>query len=383
MNGRCETFRQSLLRDFLRGGKLAVGERLPTTRELAARYRVSLPTVNKAVSLLASEGWVTKRHGSGIFVADPEQKGATARRADKYVGCIVLNLRSKLAHQVFEGVEHVTRSNHWALDVAASQWSVSGERRQIEMMRERGVAGVVLYPGPGDARTHEYLGKEFQDYPMVVVDMYQPWMKRPHVLFDNYAAGREMTHFLLERGRREIAFLKFDETMPYRSVDDRLAGYRRALEEAHVPFVPERVLTFPLPPNQKAFEATPAFINAVHRLLDLRPRPTAVVVVDDTLAYRAIRILRFHGVAVPQEIMVAGFDHLQEERWGEHFPSTQPDFVRMGERAAERLLEIIRTGRADLTEQVLPCPLIVPEQKERAWAANTGSGIARESLLQV
>ncbi|WP_344454218.1 GntR family transcriptional regulator, partial [Actinocorallia aurantiaca] len=49
---------------------LTAGERLPSSRELTERYRVSPVTVSRALALLAAEGVVVTRPGSGTFVAE-------------------------------------------------------------------------------------------------------------------------------------------------------------------------------------------------------------------------------------------------------------------------------------------------------------------------
>jgi len=57
------------LRDVLTGGRLAAGERLPSTRALAAALGVSRTVVTAAYTQLFAEGWLEGRHGSGTYVA--------------------------------------------------------------------------------------------------------------------------------------------------------------------------------------------------------------------------------------------------------------------------------------------------------------------------
>src|SRR6516165_3687740 len=58
------------LRDALADGRLATGERLPSTRMLAGLLGVSRTVVTGAYAQLFAEGWVEGRHGSGTYVAD-------------------------------------------------------------------------------------------------------------------------------------------------------------------------------------------------------------------------------------------------------------------------------------------------------------------------
>ncbi|MEV0996527.1 PLP-dependent aminotransferase family protein [Nonomuraea sp. NPDC050202] len=58
------------LRGAMLDGTLASGERLPSTRALAAQLGVSRTVVTEAYQQLYAEGWLDGRHGSGTFVAD-------------------------------------------------------------------------------------------------------------------------------------------------------------------------------------------------------------------------------------------------------------------------------------------------------------------------
>src|SRR5215469_10599624 len=49
-------------------GDLKPGERLPSTRELARRFRVHPNTISAGYRQLVREGWAEYRHGSGVFV---------------------------------------------------------------------------------------------------------------------------------------------------------------------------------------------------------------------------------------------------------------------------------------------------------------------------
>lgn len=62
----------SLLRDELAG--LRPGDRLPSSRTLVHRHKVSPVTVSRALGLLAAEGRVITRPGSGTFVAEPPRQ---------------------------------------------------------------------------------------------------------------------------------------------------------------------------------------------------------------------------------------------------------------------------------------------------------------------
>lgn len=72
------------LREAVRGGRLAPGTRLPSSRSLAVDLGIARNTVADAYADLVAEGWLTARQGSGTRVAErpvaPPVRPAPARR---------------------------------------------------------------------------------------------------------------------------------------------------------------------------------------------------------------------------------------------------------------------------------------------------------------
>ena len=62
------------LRHGIRTGRLRPGERLPAEDRLAVRYGTSVPTLQRALTELAAEGLIDKRHGVGTFVRTPRRR---------------------------------------------------------------------------------------------------------------------------------------------------------------------------------------------------------------------------------------------------------------------------------------------------------------------
>jgi len=65
-------------------GGLAEGERVPSTNELAAFYRINPATAAKGINMLADDGLLEKRRGIGMFVATGARQRLLARRRAKF-----------------------------------------------------------------------------------------------------------------------------------------------------------------------------------------------------------------------------------------------------------------------------------------------------------
>ncbi|WP_150271330.1 PLP-dependent aminotransferase family protein [Paenibacillus tepidiphilus] len=57
------------IRDAIHEGQILYGEKLPSTRELAAAYHISRGVVNQVYDMLTSQGYLLSQHGKGTFVA--------------------------------------------------------------------------------------------------------------------------------------------------------------------------------------------------------------------------------------------------------------------------------------------------------------------------
>src|SRR6202000_1001434 len=67
---------EASLREAIRGGRLRAGERLPSSRKLAAELGVSRGMVMECYAQLLAEGYLTSRTGSATRVADLKERAA-------------------------------------------------------------------------------------------------------------------------------------------------------------------------------------------------------------------------------------------------------------------------------------------------------------------
>src|SRR5438132_14283555 len=84
------SIREQLVTQFILGilsDDLAPGQRLPSTRELARRFRLHPNTVSAGYRQLKREGWVEFRHGSGVYVLErkPEVAASSGLALDQMV----------------------------------------------------------------------------------------------------------------------------------------------------------------------------------------------------------------------------------------------------------------------------------------------------------
>lgn len=280
-----------ILRRQLEGGELRPGDRLPSFAELRERYGISQATIERIYVTLEQDGLVVREQGRGTFVAQMAPRPSTGM-----IG-VASPDRSEWQHSLYwalllDGItEAATRHNLQALliDNAASfnQWE------KVEGAIVNG-ASRAMVAGRIEART-----------PCVAMLVAQPGIAS--VVADDYnGAYSAMTH-LLELGHRRIAFLGWG-TDPLSTL--RVAAYNDALQAAGLELNPALVRALQAPYTQDE-----PFVNQGRDRMrewlaqDWRQlKPTALVTLNDHVAVGAIEMLIAHGIGVPQQVSVVGFD---------------------------------------------------------------------------
>ncbi|MFC7343457.1 LacI family DNA-binding transcriptional regulator [Saccharopolyspora griseoalba] len=162
-----------------------------------------------------------------------------------------------------------------------------------------------------------------------------------HIAIDNVAAGRQAVEHLLAQGRRRIAMIGEDDFYAG-PVTLRKQGYAEALAAAGIPLDPALIL------HAGRFRRADG-MRAMDELLAAGTPFDAVFAFNDTLALGAMRSLADHGLRVPEDVAVVGFDDIEEGRFSTpRLTTVSPDKDGIAELALSRL-----TGRlsGELTEE--------------------------------
>ncbi len=118
------------------------------------------------------------------------------------------------------------------------------------------------------------------------------------VFMDDVQAADDMTTHLINHGHRRIGFVRGHPN--HMASDQRLFGYRRALDRAGIGFEPSLVR-----PGQFDFASGAA---AAELLLDLPEPPTAIFASNDDMAAGVLAVAHRRDIVVPDALSVAGFD---------------------------------------------------------------------------
>jgi DNA-binding LacI/PurR family transcriptional regulator len=105
------------------------------------------------------------------------------------------------------------------------------------------------------------------------------------------------------------------------------------------------------------FQAATA-MQAMGELLARRNRPTAIFCESDEMAIGAIHAIKKHGLKVPDDISIVGFDNHEMAEYFDLTTIEQPVQM-MGEMAAWSIMEKLKKPDSDMPDLTLPTSLIV------------------------
>jgi LacI family transcriptional regulator len=118
------------------------------------------------------------------------------------------------------------------------------------------------------------------------------------VFMDDAQAADDMTTYLINLGHRRIGFIKGHPN--HMASDERLVGYRRALDRAGIAYEPELVAD-----GEFDFESG---VRAAKIFLDMPQPPTAIFAANDDMAAGVLATAHDRGLDLPSALSVAGFD---------------------------------------------------------------------------
>ena len=330
-----------------------------TLAEIAAQAGVSLPTVSKVVNGRPDVAAATRARVEQLL--DEHHYTRTAgrkRRRSGLVDLVLAGLDSPWAVEILRGVEAWGAAHETGVAVSAVRHGNARPASWTSGLASHETDGVILVTSELTSAQLEQL--RGAGLPLVVIDpVNPPPPDLPSVGATNWAGGLAATEHLLGLGHRRIGAI----TGPgeYLCSRARADGYRSALEREGIRFDPDLL-------RSGDFRHEGGFGRG-SELLDLADPPTAIFAGSDQQAFGVYEAARQHGLRVPQDLSVVGFDDLPVARWvSPPLTTVRQPLAEMGLAAAQMLGELIDGLPLPSTRVELATELIVRESTAPARA---------------
>jgi LacI family transcriptional regulator len=286
--------------------------KVPSAREIAGEYGVSVVTASRAIQVLRDKGLIQTVGRSGSFMTPRtsatagKEYYALVLRSTPGPWCQTSMAFSQAGFATLERQEGVRfEIDRFVFDDGTR---LANLQRQARRAAEAGVLGIVFMPSryrAEAARQDELFLRSCRDAGLAVVLIERNLrglgraLEYDLVAADDFDGGLRCTEHLLNQGRRRIVFVTGSPTSSHES---RLAGYLTSLYQAHSPCSPSLLEQ---PPGVASKDSYGELADQI-----IAQRADAVVCYQDYTALGLILELLNRGIRVPSDIAITGFDNL-------------------------------------------------------------------------
>ncbi|OXM13337.1 LacI family transcriptional regulator [Paenibacillus herberti] len=265
------------------------------------------------------------------------------RQKTNLIGVIVPDVTSSFYSTILSTIERTASLNDYNLLVCNIIEDTDKELKYLQVFQQMRVDGIIIM--------HEKINDDIRDLilkldiPIIFSSVKPVDQKFISVIIDDYAAAYEATRHLIRLGHTRIGFIGGD-MRDVTSGQNRYIGYSQALADCGVDQVDDYI--------RFGDYKTQSGYDKMKEILSGETYPTAVFAVSDDMAVGAMNYIHDHGLKVPNDIAVVGFDGSQlTEQVRPRLSSMEQPILEMGKVTVEKLLDLITDSEAPQSEDVI------------------------------
>ena len=278
-------------------------EKEVTIYDLAEKLNISIATVSRA---LKNDPVVSKKTRKKIFELAEKmgyRSNHFARNLRKQqtntIGIMVHELNSNFITSVLAGVEKVTTEAGYDLIIAHSSESFAKEAANAKNLFHKRVDGLIASLSFDTKSLDHFRPFIEKGVPVVFFDRVEQNDVSTVVIIDNYKCGYRATQHLIEQGCKKIVHVT--ASLNRNVYSERYRGYRDALFDARIPFDESLLIVKDL--TEMAGQ------EAAKQMLKMKPPPDGAFITNDFVAAVCMRTLKEHGISIPSDIAIVGFNN--------------------------------------------------------------------------
>ncbi|MGH9653945.1 MAG: LacI family DNA-binding transcriptional regulator [Bryobacteraceae bacterium] len=313
---------------------------MSTIKEVAELAGVSLGT---ASNVIRGDRRVGKARAERVLAAvkqldyHPNEVARSLKaKQTRMLGLLVPDITNPFFSDVIRGADDAGLERGYLLFTANSDEQVEREKLFVAALRSRRVDGILLAATASKSEAH-LESVAAAGFPIVCLDRMAPGLAVDGVLADNVRGAQECVRHLVRAGHRKIAIVT--GALELQIADERLTGYRAALEEAGIPVSGDLIM-------EGSFREEAGYRLGKDLLLR-RDRPSAIFTSNGVMMLGLLLALDEMGVRCPEDIALATFDDLPfAHSFHPHLTAVAQPGKSIGYQGASLLLDRIEGRRS-------------------------------------
>ncbi len=282
-------------------------------------------------------------------------------KRSRSIGIIVCEIANSFFSQIINGIESIAYDKGYNVIIAQSHESYDREVLNVQYLASRSIDGLLVSVSSETQDLSHLKNLHDRGFPIVFFDRIVDEMDTHKVIVDNFKGAYDATEHLIKSGYQHIAALAGSE---YLSITkERLAGYRKALEDHGVPY-DEQYIQHCLHGGMLYNEVE----NALNELLKLKKKPDAIIASADKLTTNCLRYFKKRKIKVPDDVALIGFSNLDlTDLLSPSLSVVRQPAFEMGELSTELLIQLIESKRPvkDFERKILPPQLFIRESTSK------------------
>lgn len=257
----------------------------------------------------------------------------------KSIGVIIPEIANNFFSQLINGIESIAYSLGYHTVIFQSHESYEREVANTNYLVSRKVDGLLVSLSSLTTDLVHFEELIDKGMPIVFFDRVPNDIETHKVVVDNFMGSYEATEHLIQSGRRRIAHL----TSPiYLSIaTERLAGYKKALEDNGIPFDESYVKYC-----HHGGKLTTENEAAMQELLNMPEPPDAILAASDRLTSGCLSVLHKNRIRIPEEIALVGFTNIGvADLLNPPLTAVVQPAMEMGQQAVELLIRLIENPK--------------------------------------
>lgn len=278
--------------------------KLTTLKEIARRLNFSVSTVSRALHNHPSIGLRTTAQVQKLAKELNYEPNQTAlffkQQKTNTIGVILPNLKEEFFSQAINGIEDVAKKNKYSVLIGQSHDEVEQEKQIINAMKNQRVDGLIVSISKYTKNYDHLIEMGKYNIPIVFFDRVPDLANVHKVSSDIQIGTRQAIEFLIKNGHKRIGVINGPEEM--KSCKERTNAYMEVLKRKRIKIDLSLVVSTDLT-LEKTYEA-------MERLLKRKPRPTAIVTINDYVALDAIQYARKSKLKINKDIVFVSYANL-------------------------------------------------------------------------
>ena len=267
----------------------------------------------------------------------------------RIIGIIVPDIVTHFYSSIISGIDDTARHNGYSIIITSSYEQYELEKQCLEDLINIRVEGIIACLSQETTDYSHFADLQNRNIPVVFFDRVCLTDKFSSVIANNVESAQQATEHLFACGAKRIGFLGGANHLEI--VQQRKHGYLQALRERKIPIEKDLVYC-------KHLSFDEGYKGTV-KLLSLKDPPNAILAMNDSMTFGAMKAIKEQGLHIPEDISLIGYTDEEHSNYVEPtLTAVTHQTYQIGKESCLLLIDQIN-GSKIVKQKIIPAKLVI------------------------